>query len=160
MLANRIINIISSRIRFDATHVALVVFAVSILAAPAAVECKFDVSRDVRFELHTREHSLDTFEELRVNQYGRTEELSREDALTIFNATRPTRIFVHGYWSSRRAFLRYARAFLHNADCNFIAVNWLNGSKTYNYWRARGRVERVSARGQSQARSYLLDAIE
>lgn len=102
------------------------------------VFAKFEVNRDVRFELHTREHSLETYEELRIDGYGRTQDL------TIFNATRPTRVFVHGYMSSRRAFLRYAKAFLKGDDCNFIAVNWLNGSKTYNYWKARGRVEKVS----------------
>lgn len=110
------------------------------------VDAKFQVNRDVRFELHTREHSLESFEELRIDGYGRTNEDQTEQR-TIFNASRPTRVFVHGYWSSRRAFLRYAKAFLNGDDCNFIAVNWLNGSKTYNYWKAKGRVERVSGVG-------------
>lgn len=114
------------------------------------VVAKFDVNRDVRFELHTREHSLESFEELRIDGVGgRTaqQQMGEEnEQSTIFNATRPTRVFIHGYWSSRRSFLRYAKAFLNGDDCNFIAVNWLNGSKTYNYWKARGRVERVSGR--------------
>lgn len=120
---------------------ALLVAAYAVLGADA----KFDVRRDVRFELHTRQLAdapgapADTFEELLADEFGDT---VRERS--AFDPQRPTRIFVHGYWSSRRAYLRYARAFLKNGDCNFIAVNWLNGSKTYNYFRARGRVDRVS----------------
>lgn len=130
----------------------LVIVAVTI----SIVVAKFTVNRDVRFELHTREHSLESYEELRADEhggYGRTEEPDPDGFTTIFNASRPTRMFIHGYWSSRRAFLRYAKAFLHSDDCNFIAVNWLNGSKTYNYWRARGRVERVSI-GRGEIASY------
>lgn len=112
-------------------HIAAVVFVV--------VDGKFDAENDVRFELHTREHGIETYEDLKVDPYGRMDR-----GPTIFDPKRPTRLFVHGFWSSRRAYLRYARAFLKNGDCNFIAVNWLKGSKTYNYWRARGRVHRVS----------------
>lgn len=125
--------------KFKTTIIPIVV--VTFVIGP--VLAKFEVNRDVRFELHTREHSLESFEELRIDGYGRTQEDIAGQS-TIFNASRPTRVFVHGYWSSRRAFLRYAKAFLNGDDCNFIAVNWLNGSKTYNYWKARGRVERVS----------------
>lgn len=119
------------------------VLAVAAVFVVIGVVAKFEVNRDIRFELHTREHSLESFEELRIDGYGRTQE-QPEPLNTIFNASRPTRLFIHGYWSSRRAFLRYAKAFLKSDDCNFIAVNWLNGSKTYNYWKAKGRVERVS----------------
>lgn len=112
-------------------HMVAVVFVV--------VDGKFDAENDVRFELHTREHGIETYEDLKVDPYGRMDR-----GPTIFDPKRPTRLFVHGFWSSRRAYLRYARAFLKNGDCNFIAVNWLKGSKTYNYWRARGRVHRVS----------------
>lgn len=118
---------------------ALLAVVVAMTTSRLLVDASFDVRHDVQFELHTREHGVDTYEELQTDQYGRTD---RDP--TMFDAARPTRIYVHGFRSSRRAYLRYARAFLKNADCNFIAVNWLNGSKTYNYFRARGRVERVS----------------
>lgn len=104
-----------------------------------AVDGKFNAESDVRFELHTRQHGIETYEDVKVDAYGRMDR-----GPTIFDPKLPTRIFVHGFWSSRRAYLRYARAFLKNSNCNFIAVNWLKGSKTYNYWRARGRVQRVS----------------
>lgn len=129
---------------WSARRIALNCLLVALVAVVCLVDGKFDARRDVKFELHTRDHSVDSYEDLQADAYGRTE---RDP--TIFDPSRPTRIFVHGYWSSRRAYLRYARAFLKNGDCNFIAVNWLNGSKTYNYFRARGRVQRVSGFGCS-----------
>lgn len=108
---------------------------------------KFMVHSDVVFELHTRDYSID--------EYGHHND--SYDMLTIdqniknfidppihFDANRPTRIFVHGYQSKRSALIRYAKAYLKMGDVNFIAVNWIIGSSTINYLRARGRVERVS----------------
>lgn len=103
-------------------------------------QCTFIAKRDVEFELHTRDHNNDDFERLMADNYGRTDNFIP----TYFDGTKPTRIYVHGYMSSRRAFMRYGNAFLKSGNYNFIAVNWLQGSKTYNYIKARRRVDRVS----------------
>lgn len=115
------------------------------------VQCSFNARRDVEFELHTRDHNTDDFERLVADNFGRA---STQYVPTYFDATKPTRIFIHGYMSSRRAFLRYAKAFLKSGNYNFIAVNWLSGSKTYNYMKARKRVERVSLRNNNVAHAH------
>lgn len=100
--------------------------------------CKtFDASRDVVFELHTRENNTDNFQRLVPNL-----DISVQPA-TNFDHTRLTRIYVHGYLSIRKKCLRYSKAFLQSKDCNFILVNWLSGSLTLNYASARDRVEEV-----------------
>lgn len=72
-----------------------------------------------------------------------------------WNPRRPTRIFIHGYYSDRKTFMKYAHAYLRRGDYNFIAINWLRGARTLNYFRARRRVELV---GEATARfvGYLM----
>lgn len=102
--------------------------------------CKtFDASREVVFELHTRENNTDNFQQLFPNHHDVTVQPH-----TNFNKSRPTRIYVHGYLSLRKKCLRYSTAFLQSKDCNFILVNWLSGSMTLNYASARNRVEDVN----------------
>lgn len=118
----------------------LIITAISFASVLVIPDCEaFTASHDVQFELHTRENHSENFEVLVADHYGFT---VREP--TNFDYRKPTRIYVHGYQSSRRSFLRYAKAFLKYSDCNFIAVNWLTGSVTRNYMTARGRVDRVS----------------
>lgn len=60
-----------------------------------------------------------------------------------FDPRRPTRIFVHGYYSEDELMKSYAKAYLNVGDFNFIAVDWLAGATTLNYPRARHRVREV-----------------
>lgn len=95
----------------------------------------FDANEDVQFELYTRE-SRKVYEVL--DTHG-------EPAIagSRFQATRPTRIFVHGYRSKRKVIDRYSEAFLNAGDYNFIAVNWIEGASTVNYYTAKNRVRDV-----------------
>lgn len=95
----------------------------------------FDANEDVQFELYTRE-SRKVYEVL--DTHG-------EPAIagSRFQATRPTRIFVHGYRSKRKVIDRYSEAFLNAGDYNFIAVNWIEGASTVNYYTAKNRVKDV-----------------
>lgn len=63
---------------------------------------------------------------------------------TTFNPNRKTRIFVHGYKSKEKVINRYKEAYLLLGDYNFIAVDWISGASTYNYFSAKGRVGPVS----------------
>lgn len=96
----------------------------------------FEANEDVRFELYTRESRkiyevLDTHGEPAI-------------AYSRFQASRPTRIFVHGYRSKRKVIDRYSEAFLNAGDYNFIALNWIEGASTVNYYTAKNRVKDVS----------------
>lgn len=95
----------------------------------------FNEYEDVHFELYTREFP-DSWQILNS---------SRGDDLlqTSWKAERPTRFFVHGYRSKRKMIERYSKAFLQAGDYNFIAVNWMEGSSTKNYYVARNRVKKV-----------------
>lgn len=134
----------NARAPCDAMYSIAKFLSTAILASVLVIsDCKaFTAKHDVQFELHNRQNHTDHFEVLVADQYGVTD---REP--TSFDNQKPTRIYVHGYQSSRRSFLRYAKAFLKHSDCNFIVVNWLTGSVTKNYMQARGRVDRVSAYG-------------
>lgn len=60
-----------------------------------------------------------------------------------WHPNRPTRIFIHGYYSNRRTLSQYVRAYLKRGDYNFIIINWLRGAVTINYVKARHRVREV-----------------
>lgn len=100
----------------------------------------FEVGRDVQFELHTRHKHSGTFEIL-VADHRRF----NVGEPTHFDFRKPTRIVVHGFNSQRKHLIQYTTAFLKKHDCNCIAVNWINGSNTLNYFAARSRVDQVSA---------------
>lgn len=106
-------------------ELALVVLAINAMAAAGEL---------VAFELHTRNNGLSSFDRL----------YSDGPANTVFDATRPTRIFVHGYMSDRQTFLDHAKAFLKKRDCNFIAVNWVDASNNLNYAEVKDQVEEVT----------------
>lgn len=106
----------------------------------------FDASEDVQFELYTRDNRqvfqlIDTHGEPAI-------------ANTLFSASRPTRIFVHGYRSKHKVINRYAEAYLNAGDYNFIAVNWSAGSSTVNYYTAKSRIKDVIL-GQPQANTTI-----
>lgn len=102
----------------------------------------FDASEDVYYELYTNDQPLTHFHNLLTikNDNDRSEPI----ADSPFNHSLPTRIYVHGYRSKRKNFLKYAEAYRFKGNFNFIAVNWLEGARTINYYKARNRVEKVS----------------
>lgn len=102
----------------------------------------FDASEDVYYELYTNDQPLTHFHNLLTinNDNNRSMPL----ASSPFNHNRPTRIYVHGYRSKRKNFLKYAETYRSIGNFNFIAVNWLAGAQTINYYKARNRVETVS----------------
>lgn len=96
----------------------------------------FDIEKDLVFRLYTREEP-GMYYALKA-----TGPPSISD--TTFNSNRPTRIFVHGYKSKEKVINRYKEAYLTLGDYNFIAVDWISGASTYNYFSAKGRVQPVS----------------
>lgn len=72
-----------------------------------------------------------------------------------WNPNRPTRLFIHGYYSDQDTLKNYARAFIERDNFNFIAINWLPGARTINYVKARYRILEV---GKAVARfvEYLV----
>ena len=96
----------------------------------------FDIESDLLFRLYTREVP-DLYFALRANDEPPVSQ-------TPFNPSRPTRIFIHGFKSKEKTINRYAEAYLKSGDFNFIAVDWLKGSNTFNYLMAKGRVRPVS----------------
>lgn len=110
----------------------------------------FEATEDVQFELYTRENRkiyelLDTHGEPTIEG-------------TRFRPTRPTRIFVHGYRSKQKVIDRYAEAFLNAGDYNFIALNWIEGASTVNYYTAKNRVKDVSSNFKARTRFFRLIA--
>lgn len=97
--------------------------------------CAFDIEKDLVFRLYTREDP--------VMYYALQPNGSPTIAETPFNSSRPTRIFVHGYKSKEKVIRRYTEAYLDLSDFNFIAVDWIEGASTYNYFSAKGRVGAV-----------------
>lgn len=111
----------------------------------------FSAAKHVIYEMYSRaspDHTNLTLDQIQ-NQFdvedndtpGRS--LSLNDGLN-FDPNRPTRIFIHGYYSDRETFAQYADAYLKAGDFNFIAINWLAGAITVNYMKARYRVREVS----------------
>lgn len=96
----------------------------------------FDIETDLVFRLYTREDS--------VMYYALKTSGSPAITETTFNPNRPTRIFVHGFRSKEKVIRRYADAYLEVGDYNFIAVDWIEGASTFNYFLAKGRVRPVS----------------
>lgn len=64
--------------------------------------------------------------------------------LTSFNPNRPTRIFVHGFWSVADVIHLYRDAYLKLGNYNFIGVDWTKGASTFNYFKAKQYMELVS----------------
>lgn len=123
----------------------------------------FDVKDDVYYELYSNDQPLTHFHNLLTtnNDNNRSMPLAESP----FDPKRPTRIFVHGYRSKRKNFIKYAEAYRSKGNYNFIVVNWLAGAKTYNYYKARNRVKAVSILSASDTRpcaslQYLFCSVE
>lgn len=61
-----------------------------------------------------------------------------------FDARRPTRIFIHGYNSYEKLLNRFREYYMVLGAYNFIAVDWIASSCTYNYLTAVGHITSVS----------------
>ncbi|XP_055295778.1 lipase member H-A-like [Sitodiplosis mosellana] len=96
----------------------------------------FDINKDLVFRLYTREDP--------VMYYALKPNGSPAVSETPFNSSRPTRIFVHGYKSKEKVIKRYTENYLDIGDYNFIAVDWIEGASTYNYYLAKSRVGSIS----------------
>ena len=97
----------------------------------------------VIFEFHSRESDIwtnHTIQDIESTK-GRRNEIFRK---FNFDATRPTRIFIHGFLSNRETLDKYAAAYSRLGDFNFIAINWLRGAVTIRYVKARLRVRAVA----------------
>lgn len=106
-----------------------------------ALAKKFNSRHDVVFEMY---HENGLAARLTLNQINRDSGRSNGFANEFhFDKNRPTRIFVHGFYSERETLEKYAAAYSEAGDFNFIAVNWLRGAVTINYAKARGRVQQV-----------------
>lgn len=130
---------------------------------------EFDVKKHVSYEMYCRFsnetttttlHQMDTSilrnENLVIDGEGDNRTVaSVMNCRLNWNPNRPTRLFIHGYYSDTNTLKRYAKAYLDRGDYNFIAINWLPGAKTINYVKARYRILEV---GKAVARfiDYLV----
>lgn len=111
----------------------------------------FDPKKHVTYEMYCRfsNHSTDTTLEdidssilendnlIMSDDYGDRRVKGVQNCDWNWHPFRPTRIFIHGYYSDQGTLMSYARAYLERGDFNFIAINWLRGAKTINYVKAR-----------------------
>lgn len=118
---------------------------------------EFDAKKDVYYEMYCRfsnETTAKTLHEIDMNVLKNENLVVKGvgDNQTVtntkncrwnWNPNRPTRIFIHGYYSNHALLKRYAKAYLERDNYNFIAINWLNGAQTINYVKARYRILEV-----------------
>lgn len=113
-----------------------VITCVILLSISVRRHYAFDIDKDLVFRLYTREEPGMYY----VLKTAGAPAISD----TTFNPQRPTRIFVHGYKSKEKVINRYRDAYLAAGDYNFIAVDWISGASTINYFYAKGHVRPVS----------------
>lgn len=111
-----------------------------------AIAEKFSAVKHMQYHIKSRTNS-------NFSSYSLSQILAFDGTTTVhdflddnqfnFNANRPTRIFVHGFYSENELMDSYAQAYLEIGDYNFIAANWLTGAVTLNYFSARHRVREV-----------------
>lgn len=117
-------------------NIALCMVALFIISSSAfGITNDFSEYEDVIFELSTREQP-DSHARLNTSWGDQIYE-------TNWKRDRPTRIFVHGFKSKRKILDRYRDGFLAAGDYNYITVNWMKGSSTFNYYVAKNRVKKV-----------------
>lgn len=116
--------------------VRIICFIVAIVSVFISNSYAFDIEKDLVFRLYTREDPV-MYYVLKTRGIPTISE-------TTFKPNRPTRIFVHGFRSKEKVIKRYAETYLGIEDYNFIAVDWIKGASTYNYYSAKGRVKKVS----------------
>ena len=116
--------------------VQMVSFAFVVVCICVIKRYSFNIEKDLWFRLYTREDP-DSYYVLSGSGYPAVSE-------TPFNSSRPTRIFIHGFKSKEKVIKSYTNAYLDLADFNFIAVDWIEGTRTYNYYLAKSRIRLVS----------------
>lgn len=154
----------SKQFKFFGVTSLLLISAISLASAG-----KFDSKKDVFYEMYCRFSNVSTVTTLDdidinilkndnfvVNGENETRTMSGvRNCRWNWHPNRPTRLFIHGYYSDEDTLKNYARAYLERDDFNFIAINWLKGAKTINYVKARHRIMEV---GKAVARfiDYLV----
>lgn len=129
----------------------------------------FDAKKHVKYEMYCRYTNKSTVttlndinlnilknENLIINGIGENRTVDGvRNCQWNWNPNRPTRIFIHGYYSDEELLKKYAKAYMERDDFNFIAINWLPGARTINYVKARHRIIEV---GRAVARfvEYLV----
>lgn len=152
-------------------------FNVSLLSILLSWKCianltnagKFDAKKHVTYEMYCR----NSIESTKTTLYDINENILKHENFIIngvgenrivsgvknctwnWHPNRPTRLFIHGYYSDEKTLKQYARAYIERDDFNFIAINWLPGARTINYHKARHRIAEV---GKTVARfiDYLV----
>lgn len=143
------------------------VLLMSVLCLTSAGE--FDAKKHVTYEMYCRfsnQSTTTTLQDIDLNILENDNLVidGENDNRTVsgvrncrwnWNPNRPTRLFIHGYYSDQDTLKNYARAFIERDDFNFIAINWLPGARTINYVKARYRILEV---GEAVARfvEYLV----
>lgn len=103
----------------------------------------FHARHDIVFEFNSKTSSTARFTLLNLDpQEGRS--LGSAISDLIFDPRRPTRIFIHGFYSNRETLESYTKAYREAGNFNFIVINWLKGAVTFSYGKARHRVKLVS----------------
>lgn len=115
----------------------------------------FDAKKHVSYEMYCRNsmHATRTtlydinvlkHENLVINGVGDNRTVTGvQNCGWNWNPNRPTRLFIHGWYSDEELLRRYARAYIERDDFNFIAINWLRGAQTIDYVKARHRIMEV-----------------
>lgn len=148
-------------------HISTFVLLMSVLCLTSAGD--FDAKKHVTYEMYCRysnQSTTTTLQDIDLNILENENLVidGENDNRTVsgvrncrwnWNPNRPTRLFIHGYYSDQDTLKNYARAFIERDDFNFIAINWLPGARTINYVKARYRILEV---GKAVARfvEYLV----
>lgn len=121
----------------------------------------FDAKKHVSYEMYCRnsmEATRTTLYDISILKHENLIINGRGDNRTVtgvqnchwnWSPNRPTRLFIHGYYSDEKLLKQYAQAYIERDDFNFIAINWLRGARTIDYIKARHRIMEV---GQAVAR--------
>lgn len=105
---------------------------------------KFSAFKHVKYQIRSRaDTNFTTFSLPQIINHPEAKSIFVQENQLNFNVHRPTRIFVHGFYSDNELMDSYAKSYLNAGDFNFIAVDWLAGAKTLNYAKARHRVREV-----------------
>lgn len=135
----------------ECSSIVILLLCVSNLASAG----KFDAKKHVSYEMYCRNNMFATrttlydinvlkHENLVINGAGDNRTVTGvKNCGWNWNPNRPTRLFIHGYYSDEALLQRYARAYIERDDFNFIAINWLRGARTIDYIKARHRIMEV-----------------
>lgn len=122
----------------------LLTFSFVFFADFLAFADKFSAFKYVKYRIWSRaESNFTIFAHPQKNRFANAKNIFELENQLNFYSSRPTRIFVHGFYSEHELMDTYAKVYLNVGDFNFIAVDWLAAAKTLNYPKARHRVREV-----------------